>query len=91
MDISHANSLSNMFNDGEVLGEIEKEFYSEFGLPKELTNKDKYFYYWVGANFSFNGRGVKLISYDLPNQSCVVSNSRGEEITTDLNFIRRIL
>lgn len=91
LDICQSNGLSNMFNNGEVLEEIEKEFYNNFGVPKDLTNKDKYFYYWIGANFSYNGRGVKLISYDLMNQSCVICNTKGENLTVDLNFIRRIL
>lgn len=91
LDICKKNSLDNMFNNGEILKEIESEFYNEFGNPKELSKRDKYFYFWLGSDFSFNGRGVKLISYDLQSLRCKIQDYKKEIIDTDLNFIRRIL
>lgn len=91
IDICQKNGLDNIFTSGEILKEIEGEFYDQFGNPQSLNNKDKYHYLGLGADFSFRGRGVKLESYDLENQTCKVKDYKGNIVDTDLNFIRRIL
>ena len=91
LDICKKNGLDNMFTSGEILIEIESEFYDEFGNPKDLSKRDKYFYLWLGSDFSYKGRGVKLLSYDLQNLTCTVQDYKNAIIPVDLNFIRRIL
>jgi hypothetical protein len=91
LDICKKNSLDNMFTNGEILKEIESDFYDQFGNPKELTKRDKYFYFWIGSDFSYAGRGVKLVSYDLQSLTCKVQDYKKEVLDIDLNFIRRIL
>jgi hypothetical protein len=91
IDICKKNSLDNMFTNGDILKEIEEEFYDQFGNPKNLSNRDKYFYLWIGADFSFKGRGVKLVSYDFESMTCVIKDHKETNQDVDLNFIRRIL
>lgn len=91
LDICKKNGLNNMFNDGEILQEIEKEFYNEFGNPKDLTRKDQYFYYWRNSDFQYEGRGVKLVSYNLEMGQAKVSHANGRYTEVDINSIRRIL
>lgn len=91
IDICKKNNLHNMFNNGEILKEIENDFYDQFNNPQNLSKRDKYFYFWIGSDFSFKGRGVKLVSYDLQSLTCRVRDYKNEIIDTDLNFIRRIL
>lgn len=89
-DISLSNGLFNMFNNEDIRNEIKKEFYNDFGVPKILNNKDKYFYYYLGGDFSYNGFPTKLISYDFKNQTCIVYHKQ-KEMEIDLNLIKRIL
>lgn len=91
LDICQKNNLDNMFTNGEILTEIENDFYDQFGNPTNLTKRDKYFYFWLGSDFSFKGRGVKLISYDLQSLTCKVKDYKNSIIDLDINFIRRIL
>jgi len=90
-DICSKNNLRNIFNDGEILQEIESKFYNEFGNPKEMTNRDKYFYYLIGSDFSYNGQGVKLLSYNLQSYIATIELKNKQSLNVDLNFIKRIL
>lgn len=90
-DICSKNNLRNIFNDGEILQEIESKFYNEFGNPNEMTNRDKYFYYLIGSDFSYNGQGVKLLSYNLQSYIATIELKNKQSLNVDLNFIKRIL
>lgn len=90
-DICSKNNLRNIFNDGEILNEIESKFYNEFGNPINMTNRDKYFYYLLGSDFAYNGQGVKLLSYDLQSYIATIELKNKQSLNVDLNFIKRIL
>lgn len=90
-DISSKNGLSNMFNSVEDKKEIESKVYNEFGNPIFSSKKDKYFYYFINSDFSYRGKGVKLISYNLPDHSAVIKYKDSTTETVDINHIRRIL
>lgn len=89
-DISGKNDLLNIFNSEEVRREAEQDFVNEFGNPKGLSNRDKYFYYFIGSDFSYQGRGVKLIRYDLAEGTATIVKSE-DEVEVDINEIKRIL
>lgn len=90
-DIADKNSLSSIFNSGIKLEEIERKFYNEFGNPTDITRKDKYFYYFLHTDFSYNGSGVKLIKYDLDKGNAEIKHKNGKIEEVDINFIKRIL
>ncbi len=89
-NISSKNDLSNIFNSESKLEEITEKFYNDFGIPKNMSKRDKYFYYFIGSDFSYRGEGVKLLSYDL-SVGTVDVGINGENKTVDINEVKRIL
>jgi len=92
LDICNNNNLFNIFDNEDVLTEIESEFYNEFGIPNQMTKKDKYFYFKIDSDFSYKGRVVKLNSYNMDNSTCKITDTNSKiHDNIDINFIRRIL
>ncbi len=89
-DIADKNELLSIFNSDVKREEVEKRFYNEFGNPLGLSGRDKYFYYFLGSDFSYRGRGVKLVSYDLENGKAIIKRGDDDE-EVDINEIKRIL
>jgi len=89
-DISGKNDLLNIFNSEGVRKEAENKFYNEFGNPQGLSNRDRYFYYFIGSDFSYQGRGAKLLQYDLTEGMATIEQG-DNECEVDLNEIKRIL
>lgn len=89
-DISGKNELRTIFNSVGKLDEINAMFYNDFGIPKGMSNRDRYFYYFVGADFSYKGEGVKLLSYNFREGTAVVKRG-DDEISVDITQIKRIL
>jgi len=89
-DIADKNRLTSMFNDDEKMSVQRSEFYNDGGIPKQLGNRDWYYYYKLGSDFSYQGKGVKLFSYDRPNQTAVVIEDDDEKLV-DITEIARIL
>jgi hypothetical protein len=89
-NIAEKNSLTTIFDDDEKRKSIEKEFYTEFGVPINLSKRDKYFYYYIGSDFSYKGDGVKLIHYNF-DENIATIEMNNEEIEVNLHEIKRIL
>lgn len=89
-DISHKNNLSTIFDSEVKDEEITNEFYDDFGIPKGMSKRDKYFYYYIGSDFVYEGNGYKLSKYNL-NEGTAVIEKDGEEIEVDIKKIKRIL
>ena len=89
-DIAGKNDLRTIFNSDLKREEIEKEFLNEFGIPVDMSKRDKYFYYFINSDFSYEGLGVKLKSYKLSDGTAVIDNN-GKSQEVDINRIKRIL
>lgn len=89
-DIAQKNNLDSMFDSDKKLQEVRDEFFNVSGNPTRLGKRDWYFYYKPGSDFSYNGKGVKMVSYDMDNNSAVVKTEQGE-IEVSLDDISRIL
>lgn len=89
-NIALKNNLKTIFNDTNKKAEIEAEFYNENGVPKNMSKRDKYFYYYIGSDFVWDGKGVKLIHYNF-EESIATIDYEDDEIEVDLCKIKRIL
>jgi hypothetical protein len=90
-DISQKNNLMNIFNSDIKKLEIENEFFDELGVPRELSSKDKYFYYRINGDFSFQGHAVKLLWYDFSKNEAEIEYKNGQKSMVNLSKIKRIL
>lgn len=89
-DLSKKNKLKSIFDCEQKRLSIESEFLDVNGVPREMSSRDKYFYYAIKAEFSFDGKDCKLCKYDFKNGTAVISLQNIEH-TVELSEIRRIL
>lgn len=90
-DISNKNNLDSIFNSEAILEDFVLDFFDEFGNPKRLGKRDWYFYYKLGSDFSYDGKGVKLRKYDLDLRTAEIELESGETKEVGLDEISRIL
>ncbi len=91
-DICSNNGLFSIFDNEDVMRDVESEFYNEFGIPTIMTKKDKYFYFKIDSDFSYKGKAVKLNAYNLEEATCRITDSNSKiHDNIDINLIRRIL
>jgi hypothetical protein len=88
-DISKKNTLVSIFDDEIMKREMVDALFGNENMPSDFNKRDKYFYYFVGSDFSYNRQGCKLISYDF-NDSTAIIEKNSEKFTVDLIQIRRI-
>lgn len=89
-NIANKNDLKTIFNSDEKFEEIKNMFLDESGVPKQMSNRDKYFYYFIGSDFVYKGKGVKLLQYNFDEGIATVEDEN-EEFEVDLKEIKRIL
>lgn len=89
-DISSKNDLTSIFDSDLKRSEFCQKFNLEFLEGNIGTKKDKYFYYFISTNFSYNGDEYKITKYDLVNSIATLENE-SEQIIVNFHKIRRIL
>jgi hypothetical protein len=88
-DISKKNSLISIFDNDDLRKEKIDELFGQSNMPELFNRRDKYFYYFIGSEFSFEGTGYKLVSYDLDGNTAIIENN-SKNLCVDLIHIRRI-
>lgn len=88
-DIARKNHLDSMFDSKEYKEELYEKLFDGQSTPKEFNGRDKYFYYFIGSDFSFDGQGFKLKSYNL-KEDLANLESNGKKVSASLLDIRRI-
>ena len=91
IDIAEKNSLSTIFDSDVNMEESRALFFNEYGNPNRLGKRDWYFYYKIGADFSYEGKGVKIKRYNLTVKVASIELDSGEVIEVSLDDISRIL
>jgi hypothetical protein len=88
-DISKKNMLISIFDDEELKRDMTEQLFGSENMPEGFNKRDKYFYYFIGSDFSYNGQGCRLISYDLFDSTAIIEKN-SENISVGLIQIRRI-
>ena len=89
-DISDKNEIDSIFTNVSKKLDFLQKFNLEFLNGNIGTKKDKYFYYFIGSDFSFKGDVYKMLKYDFTNENASLENE-SEIITVNFNQIKRIL
>lgn len=89
-DISDKNEIGSIFTNVAKKLDFLQKFNLEFLNGNIGTKKDKYFYYFIGSDFSFKGDVYKMLKYDFTNEIASLENE-SEIITVNFNQIKRIL
>lgn len=89
-DISDKNEIDSIFTNSTKKLDFLQKFNLEFLNNNIGTKKDKYFYYFIGSDFSFKGDVYKMLKYDFTNEIASLENE-SEIITVNFNQIKRIL
>ena len=88
-DISKKNMLISIFDDENLKRQMTDELFGEENMPLGFNKRDKYFYYFIGSDFSYKGQGHRLISYDFSDSTAIIEKN-SENFSVALIQIRRI-
>lgn len=89
-DISEKNDLDSIFTSTLVKKNLIDNLFKDKFVPDDFHGKDKYYYLFKGSEFSYEGKIVKLLSYDLQYETALVELDSVKK-TLNLVDIRRIL